>query len=372
MTPFESFAQPPVAAEPAEPIEAEEIEPEDEAEDKFEILSDLIEGVREEAADFDPRLIGEAAKAEVMRSRHLNEATECLRLFDDDGEINDLWTSLDAAFADKNAAEKRYARLFKCEVFSRIAGQELNAESKFEILNALIKGLREEAAEFDPKLTEEDAKTQVIRSRFLSPAEEYLRFFQNVEDEIEELWAYFDDAFAEAGESERRFAQLFKDEVRSQVAGQGLIKEIEQELAKRNVRVEIRIAPAAAKEDIDHQIDFWVAVELKNREKMIPCRVYYIDVHTERPQTNQRFGDFIKRNYINFHHPNKTSIKDATAALREKVTIFYDLNPSGVLVLLPKYDEQTILPNGKVNQAIRKNFIEKAMKDPGLWDEFIP
>lgn len=241
--------------------------------------------------------------------------------------------------------------------------------------NIILEGLKEETSNIEPG--------KIPHSECMKKLEEYIVQCGKDTDEIDSL-LYDIDADYENNNDQRtrEWVKTFKQEALSRAAVENFILKLPNELAKRNVNVEIETSTPEENESLD--MDFWVIVKRKDAtgndlKSRIPCQVTYINTNTGDAKDRTTF---IKNNYINFECPNINRMEAKDGKIQEKYgnylnTFFKGVRETegkGISFALPTIgNAMPFSQHGQINDKLCKAVMEKAMDPKGaMWSSFIP
>jgi hypothetical protein len=259
------------------------------------------------------------------------------------------------------------------------AKTEGTADGKTEETDSIEEGKKEPTVEEIAAMKE----AQLFHSRWLKKTLDYFMQIKNYPSEVEEFWLDFDDKFADGTESEKGYAENYKQEILFQAAGQTLMEDYEELLKSKNIPVEVEIEPSSPKEDVEDMVDFWVHVKFEGktgmREKTFACHVIGVYTAYGMREDQRKRGEVVKDNYLNFQCPDRKKLSLMNYNMRNEILDFFSKNFDSdpkipkMAICLPIGNGKSIQENGKVIPKIDKDFKERTMdKKSALWEKFIP
>lgn len=257
------------------------------------------------------------------------------------------------------------------------------AEKELDFEIDLIEEAAEECIRLEKESEGKFSKAALVHSDWVKKARRYISLClqEGDPDKIESFWYDFDkkikdsiDPLDQAGRSVQRYLEEFKYEVMSCAAVQGLLKELKEDINRKKGSPKAHYDIQAPQDtDIEeNDIDFWIKMQ---DDENIPCHFISIDISEKLDDRmkNRDRGQFIIDHYTNFRCPDKKLMgaSHLKKADQEEIKAFFDSNPEGMLIMVPKFYGKFLAENKReFNKDFKENFISTTMKNKAFRKRF--
>jgi|GEM_PF-6811499 hypothetical protein len=255
----------------------------------------------------------------------------------------------------------------------------LECEPDFEA--TLIKKAEEASIKISQEHKRPLSMAELEHSDWMKAIEAHIFDLRNEPELAREFWEKFNEKMGIKDDATRENMESFKYEILSHIAAQNFIKDLEQRFRKEGNDIEINIISSTPEEDVEQKVDFWTNIKCTDPHgkiftRNIPCRVVCIDISKRLSdrESNGKRGRFILDNFASFKCPDAEKMSKVHIDLRDqyKMKEFYKNNPEGLLFLMSRFENMTLLDDGQMNETLKKSLTKSILGNERFRKHFLP